>query len=145
MEQIKRHYWDRFHKEYLSELQQRTKWREQRKTLKYGDLVVIKDDTLPPVRWRLGRVKKLYAGADGITRVADFTTARGVIQRALGWVCLPQATKPEDESLGNPRQGACLRARHVICTNGGGARAAGRGRCGIGNETTDDGRVTVHL
>lgn len=88
IEQMRQHFWTRFHDEYLSELQQRTKWREKRNELKEGDLVVIKDDNVPPMRWRLGRVHQLYKGRDGITRVADFKTAKGMVKRAVNRVCL---------------------------------------------------------
>ncbi|XP_059054459.1 uncharacterized protein LOC131848559 [Achroia grisella] len=57
VEQLKSHFWDRWRKEYLTELQQRTKWRSSKPNLHQGDLVVLKDLNLPPLRWKLGRVQ----------------------------------------------------------------------------------------
>jgi hypothetical protein len=85
---MRQHFWARFHNEYLSELQQRTKWQIKRKDLKEGDLVAIKDDNVPPMRWRLGRVHQLHPGLDGVTRVASFKTAKGIVKRAVTRVCL---------------------------------------------------------
>lgn len=101
VEQIKHHFWARFHNEYLCELQQRSKWRVKRNELRKGDLVVIKEDNLPPMRWRLGRVHHLHPGPDGITRVADFATARGIVKRAVNRVCLLPVVNHEDNDLGS--------------------------------------------
>ncbi|KAH1023673.1 hypothetical protein HUJ05_003284 [Dendroctonus ponderosae] len=40
-------------KEYISELQQRTKWRSHHSDLKPGTLVLLKDDKQPPLHWKL--------------------------------------------------------------------------------------------
>ncbi|CAK1599665.1 unnamed protein product [Parnassius mnemosyne] len=89
MEQIRNHFRNRWHNEYLSELQQRTKWKIRQKDLKLGDFVVFKDENLPPLKWKLGRVHQIYTGAHGINRVADFITRthRGIERRALNKVC----------------------------------------------------------
>lgn len=87
VEQLRQHFWQRWSMEYLSELQQRTKWRQRQRELRTGDLVVFKEENTPPLKWKLGRVQQLYPGADGVSRVADFTTQKGVIRRALNRVC----------------------------------------------------------
>ncbi|XP_045541542.1 uncharacterized protein LOC123723046 [Papilio machaon] len=56
-----------------------------------GVLVILKEDNLPPLKWRLGRVVAVHPGADGVSRVADVRTATGVVRRAFGKICpLPQ-------------------------------------------------------
>lgn len=87
LEQIRQHFWKRWSREYIAELQQRTKWRVKGKDLQLDDLVLIKDET-PPLYWRLGRVNKLFPGPDGVPRVADVATAHGTIRRALNRLCL---------------------------------------------------------
>lgn len=88
LEQMRQHFWKRWQAEYVTELQQRMKWKSRCKDLKEGDLVIIKEDNIPPLQWRLGRVSKLYPGDDGVPRVADVNTARGTIRRALNRLCL---------------------------------------------------------
>ncbi|XP_073956185.1 uncharacterized protein [Choristoneura fumiferana] len=88
LEQMRQHFWKRWQAEYVTELQQRLKWRTRSRDLQQGDLVIIKEDNQPPLLWRLGRVDTLHPGSDGVPRVADITTARGVIRRALNRLCL---------------------------------------------------------
>lgn len=96
IEQLRQQFWSRWNKEYVSELQQRVKWRTDGQTLKPNMLVVIKEDNLPPLRWKLGRVIAVYPGSDGISRVADIKTTSGVVRRAFSKIC----PLLEEESFG---------------------------------------------
>ncbi|KAG6457337.1 hypothetical protein O3G_MSEX010257 [Manduca sexta] len=92
MEKIRQHFWTRWQREYIGELQQRTKWKTSHSSLNIGDLVLIQEDNVPPLSWRLGRVARLFFGPDGISRVADINTTRGCIRRPLVRLCpLPNA------------------------------------------------------
>ncbi|XP_045450168.1 uncharacterized protein LOC123658922 [Melitaea cinxia] len=88
IEQLRQHFWERWRREFIAELQQRTKWRTRQRDLQIGDMVVLKEDQLPPLRWRLGRITRLYPGPDGINRVADIFTAKGTMRRAFNKICL---------------------------------------------------------
>lgn len=100
IEQLRQHFWARWYKEYISELQQRTKWRHNTDTLKADSLVIIKEDNLPPLKWKLGRIVKLFPGTDGISRVADVKTANGVIRRSFARICpLPDLTSVESHAF----------------------------------------------
>lgn len=87
VEQLRQHFWSRWSKEYVSELQLRVKWRTGKDCLNLNSLVIIKDDSLPPLKWKMGRVVALHPGTDGISRVADVKTATGVIRRAFSRIC----------------------------------------------------------
>ncbi|XP_035457156.2 uncharacterized protein LOC118280874 isoform X3 [Spodoptera frugiperda] len=101
IECLKQHFWSRFSHEYILWLQQRTKWHRSSGELKEGTLVVIKDKGSPPLLWLLGRIVKVLPGRDGIARVADIRTRKGVIRRAFNTICpLPVATVVEDTSTG---------------------------------------------
>ncbi|XP_041987938.1 uncharacterized protein LOC121739506 [Aricia agestis] len=92
LQRLRQHFWQRWQKEYLSELQQRSKWRQNTDRLAIGDMVLLAEDNLPPLCWRLGRVVRLFPGPDAISRVAEVTTARGCVRRALTRLCpLPKA------------------------------------------------------
>ncbi|XP_061710888.1 uncharacterized protein LOC133520471 [Cydia pomonella] len=82
IQQLKAHFWSRYYIEYITELQKRQKWRKQGQQLQLGEMVLVKDDRLPPNRWLLGRVTRLYPGSDGVTRVADVHTTSGTLRRA---------------------------------------------------------------
>ncbi|XP_073964467.1 uncharacterized protein [Choristoneura fumiferana] len=86
-QQLKTHFWSRYYKEYISELQKRQKWHKDGRRLKLGEMVVVKDDRLPPNRWLLGRVTGLHPGSDGVPRVADVYTTSGTLRRAFNRLC----------------------------------------------------------
>ncbi|XP_026746172.1 uncharacterized protein LOC113507515 isoform X4 [Trichoplusia ni] len=99
IEFLKQHFWARFSQEYIVWLQERTKWRQSSGELKEGTLVVIKDKSLPPLLWLLGRITRVLPGRDGISRVADIRTRKGVIRRAFNTIC-PLPVSVEDSSTG---------------------------------------------
>ncbi|KAH9634958.1 hypothetical protein HF086_016519 [Spodoptera exigua] len=48
-----------------------------------GDIVLVRDNNLPPGKWAMGRVLKLHPGADGYVRVTTLKTQNGVIKRPI--------------------------------------------------------------
>ncbi|XP_075990240.1 uncharacterized protein LOC142985882 [Anticarsia gemmatalis] len=95
IEQMRQHYWQRWSKEYISELQTRTKWKSHQDDIQLNGLALIKDDNLPPLRWKLGRIIQVFPGADGICRVAELRTASGITRRAFSKIC-PLPIQPCD-------------------------------------------------
>lgn len=89
VEQMRQTFWKRWSKEYIGELQTRTKWKTNTNnvTMKPGTLVLIKEDNLPPLKWRLGRILRTYTGQDGVARVADINTTNGVTRRTFPKIC----------------------------------------------------------
>ncbi|XP_036145841.1 uncharacterized protein LOC118646627 [Monomorium pharaonis] len=90
--QLIRHLSERFWKlwatDYVNTLQQRSKWRKIHPNLKIGKIVLLRDATLPPCKWKLGRVTQLHPGADNITRVVTVKTATSEFKRPIGQLCL---------------------------------------------------------
>lgn len=84
------HFWKRWHKEYINELQTRVKWAQNsRQLIKVGDLVLIKNENSPPLCWKLGRILQLFPGQDGVCRVADVRIQNGgTLRRAITKLCL---------------------------------------------------------
>lgn len=79
VQQLVQHFWSRWNKEYVTELQQRHRWKTNADQLKEGSLVIIKEDNLPPLHWRMGRVIQLYPGSDGVNRVASIKAINGIV------------------------------------------------------------------
>lgn len=89
LQQLCQHFWTRWHKEYISELQLRTKWkRRSTQQIKEGTLVLIKEENVPSLNWQLGRVIQLHPGEDGVTRVLSIRVQSGVIKRSVTRVCV---------------------------------------------------------
>lgn len=78
-EQTQRHLqriWARWYPEYLQQLQSRAVQGCKLSTvIKPGQLVVVKEDCLPPAQWPLGKIVKVHPGKDGIVRVVTLKTA----------------------------------------------------------------------
>ncbi|XP_037876660.1 uncharacterized protein LOC119630648 isoform X2 [Bombyx mori] len=87
VELIRQHFWKRFINEYISLLQQKSKWSTSTGSLIPGTLVLVKDRTLPALLWPLGRITKTYPGSDGITRVAEVKTRTGTVVRGFNSIC----------------------------------------------------------
>ncbi|XP_026743914.1 uncharacterized protein LOC113505437 isoform X3 [Trichoplusia ni] len=88
------------------DLQIRNKWRTDKGQPHPGDMVVIKDDRLPPNRWLLGRVTTVYPGTDGVNRVADVATTSGTLRRAWNRLC-PLPMNLDQDAAPAPRGPAC--------------------------------------
>ncbi|GFX04548.1 integrase catalytic domain-containing protein [Trichonephila clavipes] len=76
-------FWKRWHKEYLTRLQQRPKRLLTTKNFQVNDLCLIKDDNLPPPRWKMGRIVQLYPGLDNKVRVVNVKTSDGIFKRNI--------------------------------------------------------------
>ena len=66
------HFWKRWRQEYLAELRESHRSYSQRcsgvPTISVGDVVVVHEESLPRGFWKLGLVKELFKGRDGVTR-----------------------------------------------------------------------------
>lgn len=88
-QQLMQHFWRRWSQNYVTELQTRSKWRKNGPTLLAVDtLVIIKDETSPPLRWKLGRVIEVHPGPDGVVRAVTVRTSTGVVKRPVSKLCV---------------------------------------------------------
>lgn len=87
IQKIQQHFWRRWSVEYLKDLQRRTKWMVHKSNIKEGTLVLLQEENLPPLRWKLGRVVELFPGTDGIVRTVTIKTTNGLVKRAVAKIC----------------------------------------------------------
>ncbi|XP_011865588.1 PREDICTED: uncharacterized protein LOC105560785 [Vollenhovia emeryi] len=85
--QLVRHVTERFWKlwstDYVNTLQQRSKWRKVQPQIRLGQLVLLRNSTLPPCKWELGRVTQCHPGPDGFVRVVTVKTAASEYRRPI--------------------------------------------------------------
>lgn len=62
------HFWTRWKKEYLLNLQQRQKWQKNKRDTRVNDIVILQEDDSPRNQWRLARVAEVYPSPDGRVR-----------------------------------------------------------------------------
>ncbi|CAI6373869.1 unnamed protein product [Macrosiphum euphorbiae] len=81
-------FWKRWHMEYLPQLQVRGKWTSGSSNLAIDDLVIVKEDNLPPFKWHLARVIELHLGCDGNVRVVSIRNSSGkTMRRPVAKLC----------------------------------------------------------
>lgn len=104
--QMQQIFWKKWSQSYLSLLQERTKWKSKSHNIAPGQMVIIKNENLPPLKWQLGRVTDVIRGNDNVIRVVMVRTNNGIIKRAASKV----AVLPIEESVGAsepPTGGVC--------------------------------------
>ncbi|KAI8116952.1 hypothetical protein CVS40_11069 [Lucilia cuprina] len=80
-------FWERWSSEYLSELQKRYKWNKPMQNIKPNTLALLKEDNIPPMSWRRGRVIRTITGSDGLCRIVEVRTSNGETKRSIHNVC----------------------------------------------------------
>lgn len=93
----------RWSDEYLGTLINRPKWNREQPNFAVGDLVIIKEDQLPPSRWKMGRIVEVLTGSDNLVRSAVMKTAFGTVRRPITKLALleremGESTSEEDDS-----------------------------------------------
>ncbi|XP_071095649.1 uncharacterized protein [Haliotis cracherodii] len=87
IQELMRHFWKRWMKEWLPGLNPRRKWRTPSRDLCIDDVVLVISPDTPRGQWPLGRIVKTYPGRDGHVRVVDVRIGQSVITRAANKIC----------------------------------------------------------
>ena len=86
--QMQQHFWNRWSREYLHQLQVRTKNFKEIVPVSIGQLVLLQIDNCPSMNWPLARIIDIFPGKDGITRVAKLRTAKSTYERPVSKLAL---------------------------------------------------------
>ncbi|XP_043481754.1 uncharacterized protein LOC122510878 [Leptopilina heterotoma] len=81
-------FWKKWRIDYLQCLQKRHKWNVVKPNIRVGNMVLLRDDNLPPTHWLLGRVIECIKGSDELIRVVRVKTAKSELKRPLSKLCL---------------------------------------------------------
>lgn len=79
--------WRSWSSDYLHTLQQRHKWQKDQPELKVNELVLLKNNLLPPSKWELARILAVHPGSDNHVRVVTLRTAKTMLKRPITQVC----------------------------------------------------------
>ena len=77
LQQVQQRFWSVWYHDYLNTLQTRPVNFREKSTFNIGDMVLIHDSNLPPLKWLLGRIVKLFPGKDKIVRNVRLITRYG--------------------------------------------------------------------
>ena len=87
VQELIRHFWGRWLKEWLPALNARSKWRVERDSLKIGDIVLILSQKTPRAHWPLGRIVNVHPGLDGRVRVVTVHSGTTRMKRPITHLC----------------------------------------------------------
>ncbi|GFS97219.1 uncharacterized protein TNCV_715691 [Trichonephila clavipes] len=87
VQKMKLGFWRKWKIDYLSNLQNRTKWKSPNHNIKVGEIVIIKEDNIPPATWHLGKVIETHPGKDGVVRAVTLRTVKGQFKRPIHKLC----------------------------------------------------------
>ena len=68
MQYLCEQFWSRWKKEYLSNIQLRSKWHQKRRNMQIGDVVPLKDEDSLRSHWSMARVIETVTDDDGLVR-----------------------------------------------------------------------------
>lgn len=88
-------FWNRWYKEYLVSLSHRYKWNTKTPDPEIDDIVILKEDNMPPCKWLLGRIIQKYVGPDNMTRVVKVKCKNGVYKRPVSKICKILIQEPD--------------------------------------------------
>ena len=83
IQELVRHVWKRWMKEYIPHIGSRKKWFSSQKNLKVGEVVVVIDADMARRDWKVGRIEQVYPGNDGLVRVVDVKVHGRTLRRPI--------------------------------------------------------------
>lgn len=105
---MRQHFWKQFSREYVTSLQQRSKWFKSKPTVEVGKLALLKEEDTPSYQWETGRIIKTFPGKDQVVRVVLLEMPNGKqFKRDTLKICLLPTEKEVFELSfgGNPPPG----------------------------------------
>lgn len=74
----------------MTSLQEGKKWQREKKNIKIGQQVLLKNENYPLSHWTLARIIQVFPGKDGLIRNVKVKTANGelLLLRAIQKICI---------------------------------------------------------
>lgn len=88
IQRLMQDFWKQWHLDYLQTLQKRSKWTQAQNNVAVGQLVLLRDENLPPSRWLLGRITRVSFGSDQLVRVVEVKCKNTILTRSIHKLCL---------------------------------------------------------
>jgi hypothetical protein len=88
LQKIQQKFWQLWYHDYLRQMQTRPAGFREEVKFKLGDLVLLRDENLPPMKWLLGRIVKMFPGKDKVVRNVRVKTQDGDKERNVRYLSL---------------------------------------------------------
>lgn len=90
-------FWTAFIKHYLPAMQTRGKWQRSTPDIEPGTVAMLVDPQLPRALWQIGKVTRVFPGADGHVRTAEIQIKNRTYKRPISClIVLPEIPEEED-------------------------------------------------
>ena len=96
---IIRQFWKKWSVGYLTTLQHRPKWHDNKQQYAVNDIVIINEANTPAMLWPLARITQIFDGNDKIVRVVQVRTQTGLYIRPVSPLVPLEKEKPESQLL----------------------------------------------
>lgn len=83
VQELTRHVWGHWMKEYLPHIGSRQKWFFPTENLKVGDVVMVIDPSAARREWKVGRIECTYPGSDQLVRAVDVQVRDKFLKRSV--------------------------------------------------------------
>ena len=87
VQELVRHFWHRWIREWLPALNARKKWLTVERDIEVDDVVLVISPKTPRGHWPLGRIVEVYPGKDGHVRVAKVQVGKEELLRPITKLC----------------------------------------------------------
>lgn len=87
-QQLLERFWTSWSRDYVTSCQHRSKWATASTSLTVGQIVLLRNDNLPPAYWELARITECHPGHDGLVRVVTLRTAKSTYKRPISKLAL---------------------------------------------------------
>ena len=83
MQELIRHFWQRWLKQWIPSLNSRKKWNSEKYDFKLGDIVLLLSTDTPRGHWPLRRITKTIFESDGRVRVVNVQVEQKELTRSV--------------------------------------------------------------
>ena len=87
IQELVRHFWHRWLREWIPTLGSRKKWHRERRDVRVGEVVLVISPETSRGNWPMGRILEVYPGNDGRVRVAKVQAGDGSLIRSVNKLC----------------------------------------------------------
>ncbi|XP_062538784.1 uncharacterized protein LOC134207076 [Armigeres subalbatus] len=102
LQQLVQQHWNRWRREYISQLHNQNQRYPQSTRLKVGQMVILKEDGISAIAWPLARITEVYPvlpGPDEVVRVVKVRTPSGAVYKRQSFrICLLPFEKLTDDN-----------------------------------------------
>lgn len=109
LQQIQQQFWESWYKDYLHNLQTRPRKFQDIQYFKVGEMVLVKEPNVPPMKWMMGRIVKLFPSPrDKVVRNVRIITQLGEKDRHVRYLSRFPIETTDEGTMPSLLAGQCV-------------------------------------